>query len=66
MSVHHEARAKVRSSGAADPRPGRFVAAETAATRTPPVCLPGADKRALSAQGHFGSCVPLQLSLDTA
>jgi hypothetical protein len=50
-----------RRGGAVDSRPGRFVAAETAATRTPPVGLPGAGKRALSAQGHFGSCVPLQL-----
>jgi hypothetical protein len=31
------------------------------ATRAPPLCLSGADKRALSTQGHFGSCVPPQL-----
>jgi hypothetical protein len=65
MSAHHEARAKVRSSDEEvplTPTARAFAAAETAATRTPPACLPGAGKRALSAQGHFGSCVrPLQL-----
>jgi hypothetical protein len=50
-----------RRGDTVDSRPWRFAAVETTATRTPPLCLSGAGKRALSAQGHFGSCVPLQL-----
>jgi hypothetical protein len=70
MSAHHEAKlepsALQRRGGAVDSRPGRFTAVETTATRPPPLCLSGtrvrgSSKRALSAQGHFGSCVPLQL-----
>jgi hypothetical protein len=54
-----------RRGGTVDSRPGRFAAVETTATRTPPLCLSGASKRTLSAQGHFGSCVPLQLPAES-
>jgi hypothetical protein len=51
-----------RRGGAVDSA-GAFAAVESTATRAPPLCAlsGGAHKRALSAQGHVGSCVPLQL-----
>jgi hypothetical protein len=51
----------IRGSTADSRAAGAFEAVGSTATRAPPLCLSGARKRALSAQGHFGSCVPPQL-----